>query len=697
MSYFPDGKRIISGSWDKTARQWDLQAGKEIVKTRDASEHGVHAVVVSRDGRWVITAGGDVEHGKLKGREVETGIVKKFQGHSSQITCIDVSPDNKLLASGSGEDMAVRIWSLNTGKLVAGPFATHSDWVGAVRFSQDSNKLAVRSAVGRCLQVWDVGTQTLDRRIGEKVDGILGLGSFAPIFWTNRKTILTIFSLTNGDPWSIYEFKTSRLKTFGTPFEGHTMIITGLALSFDGAILASASSDNTIKLWAFDSRELLASFDVLNLYTLILSPDSRQLAWASWSKPEIYICDVPLGSNVPLAGISLKPVAAGPSTVLKTGATHKRLIDSDAISHVAVRHYSAIILPVTSFPSTPSKPTPTIPLPTIDSDTVVIDPIIHISSHPDPETVVTDSILHVSFRKDTFTPRDPLDSLLLGINSPSSQAITEGNSHVDHGQNSQSLPAPHTTLEVTSFNLQRSSVSGASNEDPVPELFDPPSPTPSVFGIWNPRFRGLLSLPDVSPDAARPSNLATSPDMSSSLSSLPTIDPTFKVDSPPLLSSVQPELHSNLSMPPEAMLQDLTEYITKDEEYPAARGGFGEIWKCTYQSDQRLMKVAVKALMVYSADQFGEAKEKKIKRIWRELRICARLQHKNILPICGYTFGFGPLVAIVNPWAENGNLTAYLEHSGAALTVVRRFQIRYHRWPAISSRQQCHPRRLQRT
>ncbi|OJA15168.1 hypothetical protein AZE42_10082 [Rhizopogon vesiculosus] len=345
MSYFPDGKRIISGSWDKTARQWDLQAGKEIVRARDASEHGVHAVVVSRDGRWVITAGGDVEHGKLKGREVETGVVKKFQGHSSQITCIDVSPDNKLLASGSGEDMAVRIWSLNTGKLVAGPFATHSDWVGAVRFSQDSNKLAVRSAVGRCLQLWDVEAQTLNRRIGGKVDGIMGLGSYAPMFWTNRKTILTIFSFTNGDPRSIYEFKTSRLRTFGAPFEGHTMIITGLALSFDGAVLASASSDNTIKLWAFDSRELLASFDVLNLYTLILSPDSRQLAWASWSKPEIYICDVPLGSSIPLTGISLKPVTAGPSTVLKvrvyphlsifrynsirlkTGATHKRLID----------------------------------------------------------------------------------------------------------------------------------------------------------------------------------------------------------------------------------------------------------------------------------------------------------------------------------------------------------------------------------
>ncbi|KAG2343608.1 hypothetical protein BDR05DRAFT_837891, partial [Suillus weaverae] len=58
--YFPDGQRIISGSDDeKTTRQWDLQAGKEIEEARDVCEQEVHAVAVSRDGRWVITAGGD--------------------------------------------------------------------------------------------------------------------------------------------------------------------------------------------------------------------------------------------------------------------------------------------------------------------------------------------------------------------------------------------------------------------------------------------------------------------------------------------------------------------------------------------------------------------------------------------------------------------------------------------------------------
>jgi len=62
-------------------------------------------------------------------------------------------------------------------------------------------------------------------------------------------------------------------------------------------------------------------------------------------------------------------------------------------------------------------------------------------------------------------------------------------------------------------------------------------------------------------------------------------------------------------------------------------------------------------------------------RIRRELEICACLQHENILPVFGYTYGFGLLMAIVHPWAENGNLTRFLEREDSALKIVRRFKI----------------------
>ncbi|KAG2352023.1 WD40 repeat-like protein, partial [Suillus spraguei] len=191
ISYFLDGQRIISGSVDKTTRQWDLKAGKEIEGAKEVFEKRVCAVAVSRDGRWIVTADGDWNGGRLKACEVETGIVKIFEGHSQYINTVDISTDSTLLASGS-QDETSRIWNLKTGKL-----------------------------------------------------------------------------------------------TIGAPFQGHTGIIWGLALSFDGALLASSSyHDNAINLWAFESRQLLASFHghEWNIRSISYFPDGQRIISGSFDK-----------------------------------------------------------------------------------------------------------------------------------------------------------------------------------------------------------------------------------------------------------------------------------------------------------------------------------------------------------------------------------------------------------------------------
>ena len=138
ISYFPNGKQMIGGSTDNSARRWDLQTGKEIEDAWVVCEREVSAVAVSSDSRWVITGGGDRDYdnpGEVKACEVKTGMMKTFEGHSRIVTCIDVSVDSKSLASGSFDHTA-RIWDLNTGKLVAGPFECVNGYVSAVRFSQ---------------------------------------------------------------------------------------------------------------------------------------------------------------------------------------------------------------------------------------------------------------------------------------------------------------------------------------------------------------------------------------------------------------------------------------------------------------------------------------------------------------------------------------------------------------------------------
>ncbi|KAG1811637.1 kinase-like domain-containing protein [Suillus variegatus] len=320
----------------------------------------------------------------------------------------------------------------------------------------------------------------------------------APMFWTNKnKNILTAISFADRDAGTIYEFDASTLETVGTPFKGHTNIVTGLALSFNHDLLASAAEDDTIKLWAFQSRQLLASFDIQEPYILVFSPDSRQLTYATYSC-EICICDTP--SDV---------LAQARSSNVKLALSY-------------------LLAPVSSI----------------------------------------------------VTPPPPLQ-----------------------------IPS-------------------------------------STVGSLLPQLRG-------DPHKLLPSSSHT-----------PTVSSA---------RNVEPD-----DLPLEEMLQDLSKCITKDGDYPVTRGGFGEIWKCTLHINRSSVKVAVKALQVYADDQLGAPKMKKIKRIKRELKICAKLNHANILRIHGYTYGFGPFPAIISPWAENGNLTVYLEREGAALTLVRRFQLAIH-------------------
>ncbi|KAG8944573.1 hypothetical protein FRC04_001696 [Tulasnella sp. 424] len=95
---------------------------------------------------------------------------------------------------------------------------------------------------------------------------------------------------------------------------------------------------------------------------------------------------------------------------------------------------------------------------------------------------------------------------------------------------------------------------------------------------------------------------------------------------------------------------------------PTAHGGFSDIWQCdAIFSDGSKLMVAVKTLRAVALPSGDEAQITKtlLWRLEKELRIWMQLQHTNIAPLLGFTFG--DELVMISPWFSHGDVSKYLD------------------------------------
>lgn len=115
---------------------------------------------------------------------------------------------------------------------------------------------------------------------------------------------------------------------------------------------------------------------------------------------------------------------------------------------------------------------------------------------------------------------------------------------------------------------------------------------------------------------------------------------------------------------------DLTGHVSRQDQYPAAHGGFSDVWIGSWDKGGETLKVAIKVLRPQTCQE--DARSKVDKRLRRELRVWKELQHPNIVPLFGVVSDYGPYVSMVSPWMENGNLNKFLTEE---LTLATRFKL----------------------
>jgi WD40 repeat protein len=170
VCFSPDGKKVITGNAGNTVRIWDAETGKELLKlkkrhnrklvdkSRELNPICVFSVCFSPDGKKILTGSNDMT---ARTWDAETGEeLLIFAGHASCVSSVCFSPDGKKILTG-GLDETARIWDAETAiellRLTRGEYIFHSG-VSSVCFSPDGKKVITGLSHNNTIPIRDAET-----------------------------------------------------------------------------------------------------------------------------------------------------------------------------------------------------------------------------------------------------------------------------------------------------------------------------------------------------------------------------------------------------------------------------------------------------------------------------------------------------------------------------------------------------------
>ena len=250
----PDARRVITGCDDGVVRLWDLESGK-LIRSLVKHQGRVQSVAVSADGARALSGG--VGDKTLRILDVEKGgEIRHFEGVANSICSVAFSPNGQRVVAG-GDRGAVYLGNVMTSdpvQLLSG----HSNQVWGIAFLPNDNSHAISGEQDGRLICWDLDQKRALRQVtmdDARIAAVLGQADGRRVIFAGRSAtvgtqgVLGEWDMTTGAPPRM-------LVGGGQPH-------TGLALLPHGAI-ATADIDGLARIWEpfaalARARELLRS------------------------------------------------------------------------------------------------------------------------------------------------------------------------------------------------------------------------------------------------------------------------------------------------------------------------------------------------------------------------------------------------------------------------------------------------------
>jgi WD40 repeat protein len=236
----PDGLAIAATNSDGRVRVLDAAGGsaKRVLKAQGAAPAA--GIVLSADGRTVVTAGRD---SVAEVWSAETG-ERRFalRGHEHALRTVAASADGLVIATG-GEETRVMLWDGSTGRLKQ-VLGGHTDFVNSVSVSRDGRLLASGDAAARIL-VWEIATGRLLHTLRGHADE---LNSVA--FSADGKLLASAGEDGKVLLWDVVEGRQVQALV------GHRAPVRSLAFNADGGLLAGGAVDGKVVVWDMATRSV---------------------------------------------------------------------------------------------------------------------------------------------------------------------------------------------------------------------------------------------------------------------------------------------------------------------------------------------------------------------------------------------------------------------------------------------------------